>query len=116
MQRKRAANGGPFLSCGQSVLLDRLEHLEDALRRTVEEALECLGQAAALQGVATDAFAFSHGKPPVSSRKLYPAGPQLRSRALPSTISAGARVPSSLTSSPFALASPLSKMPSKRAL
>src|SRR5688572_17137974 len=44
-----------------SILLDRLEHLEDALGSPVEEALERLGQAAALQGVASNSFAFSHG-------------------------------------------------------
>lgn len=40
--------------------LDLLEHLEDALGGVLEEALEVLAKAAALEGVATYAFTFSH--------------------------------------------------------
>ena len=42
------------------VLLNSFQHFEDALRRAEEQALERLGQAAPLEGVATDTFAFGH--------------------------------------------------------
>jgi hypothetical protein len=47
--------------------LDLFQHLENRFRRTDEHAFEGLGQATALKGVTTGAFAFSHvffsGKP-----------------------------------------------------
>src|SRR5258708_4711778 len=55
----------------RSVLLDGLEHLEDAFGRTHEKPLERLGQAAALEGVATDSFAFSHETSGIEAQ-LYP--------------------------------------------
>src|SRR5690242_14102434 len=53
-------------SCGierstRSGLLDLLQHLEDALGRADEHALERLRQATALECVAAGAAAFSHG-------------------------------------------------------
>ncbi|WP_189615908.1 hypothetical protein [Pigmentiphaga litoralis] len=44
----------------QLSLLDLLEHLEDALRRANEQALEGLAEATALEGVATCALLFRH--------------------------------------------------------
>src|SRR5258706_9828542 len=44
-----------------SVLLDLLEHLEDALGRAHEHALEGLGQATTLERVAAGAGTFGHG-------------------------------------------------------
>src|SRR3954471_13300811 len=44
-----------------SSLLDLLQHLEDALRRTDEHALEGLRQAATLERVAAGTCAFGHG-------------------------------------------------------
>jgi len=54
----------PHLSAKQvsqhSCLLDLLEHLEDALGRAIEQALESLAQATTLERVATGAFTFCH--------------------------------------------------------
>src|SRR5258708_20381645 len=86
----------PATAC--SVFLDGLEHLEDALGSAVEKTLERLRQAAALQGVATDSFAFGHETSRFDPR-LY-RRPQLRSLALPSTISAGAPQPPSFPPPP----------------
>jgi len=44
--------------------LDLLEHLENALGGVLEKTLEVLAKAAALKGVATYAFAFSHRDSP----------------------------------------------------
>src|SRR5881394_1274821 len=54
----RAAVGrnGPALR-----LLDLLQHLEDALRRADEHALEGLGEATTLECVAAGAVSFGHG-------------------------------------------------------
>src|SRR5512142_1372848 len=72
---RRPPAGGRRISLPKrSVLLDRLEHLEHALGRAVEEALVCLGQAAPLERVAADSFAFSHGMTPCSDAELYRMG------------------------------------------
>ena len=42
-------------------LLDFLEHLEDAFRRTGEKALVGLAEAATLEGVAAGSGSFGHG-------------------------------------------------------
>src|SRR5205085_11467907 len=47
--------------CCRSGLLDLFQHLEDALRRADEHALEGLGQATTLESVAPGTGAFSHG-------------------------------------------------------
>src|SRR5258708_19325019 len=100
----------PATAC--SVFLDGLEHLEDALGSAVEKTLERLRQAAALQGVATDSFAFGHETSRFDPR-LY-RRPQLRSLALPSTISAGGREPPCFPISPRAGPGPPSKTPPRR--
>jgi hypothetical protein len=55
--------GGPLVplaSQRQSVLLDLLEHLEDALGRTDEHAFEGFGKATPLERVATGTGTFGH--------------------------------------------------------
>ena len=70
----------PLASQGQSVLLDLLEHLENALRRADEHALEGLGKATPLERVAAGTGTFGHA---CSLMVLARAGWRARSRAYP---------------------------------
>ena len=66
-EMERAAIGGPFDGFGALLaprkalrLLDFLEHLEDAFRRSDEKALVGLAEAATLEGITAGAGSFGH--------------------------------------------------------
>jgi hypothetical protein len=52
-------------------LLDFLEHLEDALRRTGKETLVGLAQATTLEGIAAGSVSFGHSGSPYAVANLW---------------------------------------------
>src|SRR6476620_1821373 len=109
---KRAARRRPFFQTRDgSVFLDRFQHLEDRARRANEKSLERLRQATALEGIAAHSFTFGHGALRTGLERDYTS--QFNHLTFPSTISAGTRAPSAVTTSPLALARP-SNCPSNR--